>query len=286
MPGDEHEDDESATDAEASMAELAAALQLDLEDDEFDDLALGDEEGDEEAAAVSGDALELDDLDVMELDAVHIEAEDDEEEEDAYEDAPQLYLELDGRFTTVDKDRFVIGRVATMCDLAIRDVNVSRQHCAIERRDDEYYAVDLGSINGILVDGRRVDNYCIAEGDELVLSGHRISASFVAPLLTEPRAEVQEDPILTGEFPPVPAAEPEPEPLAQHEAEPEPSPPAIQASTSFEERIEQRLEYISQQLVYLQQSMHALFARVDQLQGVAGLAEMIQRRLAAQRRDR
>jgi hypothetical protein len=301
MPENEPKDDDPAPDAAASAAELAAALRLDLDDDEFADLALGDEEL-PEATPESEDPLELDDLDVMELDAGHIdEEEDDEDDEDEEPEAdvaqgpPLLYLELDGRFATVDKERFVIGRVATMCDLAIRDVNVSRQHCAIERRGNDYFAVDLGSINGIVVDGRRTDNHRIAEGDVLVLSGHRICATFLTPQLTAPSVEAPveiEYPLTTGEFPPVPAAEPEPEPEPEPQPAPEPAPAAYAPApapmptvASFEERIEQRLEYMSQQLLYLQQSVHALFARMDQLQGVAALAEMIQGRLA-QRRDR
>jgi hypothetical protein len=281
----------------AGGSEAAAALQLDLDDDEFADLALGD---DEPAASDSGDALELDELDVMELEG-HAAHEDVDEDED--EDDPTLYLEVDGRFCAVEKEKFIIGRVSTMCDLAIRDVNVSRQHCAIERRADGYYAVDLGSINGIVIDGKRTDNHRIREGEVLVLSGHEIAATFHAPMLTEPKGTVDEEPEfphLTGEFPPVPQAEPE------HEIEPDPEPElfrpataapimqepvmappmAMQVPLSFEQRVEQRLDYMTQQLAYLQQTINALYVRVEQLQGVAALADMIQGRLAHKNRDR
>jgi hypothetical protein len=281
----------------ASGSEAAAALQLDLDDDEFADLALGD---DEPAAADSGDALELDELDVMELEghAAHEDVDEDEEEEGL----PTLYLEVDGRFCPVEKEKFIIGRVSTMCDLAIRDVNVSRQHCVIERRGDGYYAVDLGSINGIVIDGKRTDNHRIREGEVLVLSGHEIAATFHAPMLTEPEGSAEEElayPNLTGEFPPVPQAEPEPE----IEPDPEPAPfrpapapvvqepvmaapMAMQVPLSFEQRVEQRLDYMAQQLAYLQQTINALYVRVEQLQGVAALADMIQGRLAHKNRDR
>lgn len=281
-------------------SEAAAALQLDLDDDEFADLALGD---DEPAAADSGDALELDDLDVVELEG-HA-AHEDVDEDDDDEGMPTLYLEVDGRFCAVEKEKFIIGRVSTMCDLAIRDVNVSRQHCAIERRADGYYAVDLGSINGIVIDGKRTDNHRIREGEVLVLSGHEIAATFHAPMLTEPKGAVEEEPAfphLTGEFPPVPQAEPEPEPDIEPDPEPalfrpaaaapivqEPvmaAPMAMQVPLSFEQRVEQRLDYMAQQLAYLQQTINALYVRVEQLQGVAALADMIQGRLAHKNRDR
>jgi len=94
---------------------------------------------------------------------------------------PVLYLRLDGVVSAVDQERFVIGRVSKSCDLVIVDANVSRQHCAIERRGDGYYIVDMGSTNGIELDGVRIDNHRIAEGNILVLSGHRVSATFIEP---------------------------------------------------------------------------------------------------------
>ncbi len=283
MPDEKRRD--AAADPEASVDEIAAALQLDLHDDEFDDLALPDDEPQHEVAAESGDALELDDHELEELDAV-VEAPDDEPE--------TLYIEVDGRFTAVEKDRFIIGRVANMCDLAIRDVNVSRQHCAIERRDDGYYAVDLGSINGVLVDGKRTNDHRIEEGDVLVLSGHEIACSFHVPVITAARVEPEPAyPNATGEFPPVPQAAIDPEPEPEVEPEPEPAPhvptpnyapvPMAAQPTSFEDRVEQRLDYMMQQLNYLQQSLNALYVRVEQLQGVAALADMIQGRLATKR---
>ena len=305
MGADEDEIEGPLPAGSSGEAAAAAALQLDLDDDEFADLALGD---DEPAAADSDDALELDDLDVVELEG-HAAHEDEVEDEDEDEGVPTLYLELDGRFCAVEKEKFIIGRVATMCDLAIRDVNVSRQHCAIERRADGYYIVDLGSINGIVIDGKRTDNHRIREGEVLVLSGHELAASFHAPLLTEPDAAVAEEleyPHLTGEFPPVPQAEHEHEHEHAHDIEPDPEPApapapvrapapaplvqepvmAMQMPLSFEQRVEQRLDYMAQQLAYLQQTINALYVRVEQLQGVAALADMIQGRLAHKGRDR
>ncbi len=44
--------------------------------------------------------------------------------------------------------RIVIGRDAT-CDIVIDARGVSRQHCAIEAREDHWELIDLQSTNGV-----------------------------------------------------------------------------------------------------------------------------------------
>ena len=66
--------------------------------------------------------------------------------------------EARGATATVDDGRIVIGR-ADDCDLTVPDdVKVSRRHAAVERLADGRVAlVDLGSINGTFLNGRRVE---------------------------------------------------------------------------------------------------------------------------------
>lgn len=347
------------------------------------------------------EALELDDTDVEELDSMAELVHDDEEPEAQIESpaplgadldrmadelaepeprtqplpdiAPEpdaeptsgrpLYLVVDGRVATVDQDRFVIGRVSKMTDFAIIDVNISRQHCAIERRDDGYYVVDLGSTNGVVIDGQRVDNHRIEEGDVLTLSSHRVEATFEPPPVQEEGPAVDltplesaAEPLVTGRVPVVPReapaeasgelrADPEPDGLRHDDSLPSPgyrplplglegepptgtqpleplprtetvtgarptapAQPHPHAGTAphpatggaapratmvpggidpgFEQRMEMRLEQMSQQIAYLQQSMQVLLAQMQQLQGVAGLAQMIQQRMAAKQGGR
>src|SRR5262245_58829991 len=52
-------------------------------------------------------------------------------------------------------DEFLIGRGAD-CNLRLHDVDVSRHHCLIRRRQGETTLVDLGSSNGTFVNGHRV----------------------------------------------------------------------------------------------------------------------------------
>ncbi len=63
-------------------------------------------------------------------------------------------LELAGRRYELEKQQTVLGR-SRECDIQVPDPNVSRRHAEVRREGATYWAVDLGSTNGIMVDGRR-----------------------------------------------------------------------------------------------------------------------------------
>ena len=65
----------------------------------------------------------------------------------------------------VTKDQFVIGRGKKATDLTIKDPNVSRTHAMIECIEGQYFIVDMGSTNGILYKGQRVQRMPINPGD-------------------------------------------------------------------------------------------------------------------------
>jgi hypothetical protein len=277
---------------------LAAALQTPaprgataaaLDDDPLD----GDDD------PLGGDVDPLDGDDDLRLSADPGEAEDlgdDIEELDELLELPEdptyprrLYLVVDGRVHAVTTERFVIGRVSSQCDLAIIDANISRQHCAIERRDGLFFVVDLGSTNGIVVDGVRVDDHPIADGDVLVLSGHRVECSFEPPEL-EP-ADAPPDEVaapssvagaVTGRLAAVPIAR-APQIHTQPEPEPEPELPAPEPET-FEERVELRLASMAADLATLTTAVQRLVEQVEALEGVDALAKVIQRRLEQSKR--
>jgi hypothetical protein len=74
----------------------------------------------------------------------------------------------DGRRTVIAGERLVIGR-SRECDLVIDDPNISRRHAEV-RHDGEVWSVaDLGSTNGVKVNGRRVESAALTPGDELTL---------------------------------------------------------------------------------------------------------------------
>ena len=68
-----------------------------------------------------------------------------------------IFLYCEGQRAQIMQPRFVIGRSRSASDFAINDSNVSRQHCAVEWLRGHYHIVDMGSTNGILFNGRRIE---------------------------------------------------------------------------------------------------------------------------------
>ena len=65
----------------------------------------------------------------------------------------------DGRRITLGAEPFVIGRLAD-CDLPIDDPLASRRHAEIRPEPDAYRLVDLGSLNGTMVNGLQRRTTC------------------------------------------------------------------------------------------------------------------------------
>jgi pSer/pThr/pTyr-binding forkhead associated (FHA) protein len=55
----------------------------------------------------------------------------------------------------VTKPCFVIGR-SNKCDVVVPHEGMSRLHCQIEFSDGEVFVTDLGSTNGVLIDGQKI----------------------------------------------------------------------------------------------------------------------------------
>src|SRR2546422_212367 len=60
----------------------------------------------------------------------------------------------------------VIGR-SNDCEICINDNSVSRRHACIELREDGYFAVDLQSMNGTLVNNVPASERKLEDGDYL-----------------------------------------------------------------------------------------------------------------------
>jgi uncharacterized RDD family membrane protein YckC len=50
-----------------------------------------------------------------------------------------------------------LGRDSSNCDLHIKDQSISRRHARLYKKDGEIWIEDLGSTNGIIVNGRSID---------------------------------------------------------------------------------------------------------------------------------
>jgi len=74
---------------------------------------------------------------------------------------------------------FVIGR-SRVCDVVIDADGVADEHAAVILRGTAVYFKDLGSPDGIVYRGMRIDNKRIAEGDVFHIGGHEIGFTFHA----------------------------------------------------------------------------------------------------------
>lgn len=94
----------------------------------------------------------------------------------------------------VEKPTCVIGR-SGQCDVVIPHEAVSRKHCQIDYRDGELYVTDLGSINGVLVDGQKITpNKPVKFQSFLTLSFGAVQTLNIE--LDEERTSVQVNPLL------------------------------------------------------------------------------------------
>lgn len=75
----------------------------------------------------------------------------------------------------LDKERVVIGR-SSSCDVPVRHISVSRQHCRLTRDQDGWWLEDLGSHNGTTLGEERVtDRRRLREGDLIRIGAARLT---------------------------------------------------------------------------------------------------------------
>jgi diguanylate cyclase (GGDEF)-like protein len=91
-----------------------------------------------------------------------------------------------GRVHVVTTDNVVVGRGAG-CDLRIDDTSLSRQHCRIRRTNGAYFVEDLGSRNGTMVNGLRIQAPQLLEDGALV----QLAASTIIMFSQQEDLEVQ-----------------------------------------------------------------------------------------------
>jgi hypothetical protein len=77
-------------------------------------------------------------------------------------------LSFDGTRFEVKQRRVVIGR-SRDCDIQLADTNVSRRHAELRQEGASYWIVDLGSTNGVEVNGKRVKRAKLSDGDKITV---------------------------------------------------------------------------------------------------------------------
>jgi len=69
----------------------------------------------------------------------------------------------------LDRVMVVVGRHPS-CDTRLDSLRVSRQHCCMSQENGEVTVRDLGSTNGIRINGQRVERGRLRAGDELSIA--------------------------------------------------------------------------------------------------------------------
>jgi hypothetical protein len=86
---------------------------------------------------------------------------------------PVATLTVGGRSYELAAARTVLGR-SKQCDVRVPDLNVSRRHAEVRRQGPGYVLVDLGSTNGTLLNGRRIEEAPLEDGDVITLGSTEI----------------------------------------------------------------------------------------------------------------
>lgn len=131
----------------------------------------------------------------------------------------QLLSLSDGPSLLLDKPVLLIGRHEE-CDIQLNSRKVSRKHCVIAQVGDALIIRDLGSTNGVRINGLRVDDGTLRTGDQLTIGNfhyrvhvdqrREVLAPPVPPAPTAPNehSAVSEDDRLEAADEPVPLPEP------------------------------------------------------------------------------
>jgi pSer/pThr/pTyr-binding forkhead associated (FHA) protein len=72
----------------------------------------------------------------------------------------------------LDRDPILVGRHPS-CAIRLPSTVVSRRHCCLALVDGQMVVIDLGSYNGVLINGHRVEMGRLRPGDELSIANHR-----------------------------------------------------------------------------------------------------------------
>ena len=78
------------------------------------------------------------------------------------------YIVFDGKRNMLAGERMTIGR-SRECELVIDDPNVSRRHAELRKTIEGWMVADLGSTNGVKLNGRRVKEEVLRPGDKITL---------------------------------------------------------------------------------------------------------------------
>ncbi len=85
-------------------------------------------------------------------------------------------LTWSGRRRVLDKNRAVLGRSREV-DVQIEDANISRRHAEVVQQGSTWWVIDLGSTNGVEVNGSRVQRARLDDGTSFVIGETTVTFS-------------------------------------------------------------------------------------------------------------
>jgi pSer/pThr/pTyr-binding forkhead associated (FHA) protein len=146
---------------------------------------------------------------------------------------PQLVALAEGANIPLDKPILLIGRHQE-CDIQIASRKISRRHCCIAVINDHLVIRDLGSTNGVRINGMKVVEGNLQANDEVMIGNMRYQLKWITESEETERAPANNG-IKAGEPPlerrPVDVSLDVPMPLDEDEKE---APPARQAFPAME----------------------------------------------------
>jgi pSer/pThr/pTyr-binding forkhead associated (FHA) protein len=82
----------------------------------------------------------------------------------------------------LSRPRTIIGRDKEHCDVVLEEESVSRQHASISKESSGFYVLhDLGSRNGVLCAGQKVERRTLLDGDVFVVGETTFTFKQAAP---------------------------------------------------------------------------------------------------------
>ncbi len=77
-------------------------------------------------------------------------------------------------------DVMTIGRRES-CDICLRFQNISGSHCELALKNGIWHLRDLGSTNGVKVNGERTHRRPLRPGDEICVANHKYTIQYQLP---------------------------------------------------------------------------------------------------------
>lgn len=79
------------------------------------------------------------------------------------------------------REELIVGRLDS-CDIPLRFPNVSKKHCRLRFEKGFWYIEDMGSTNGVKVNGNRVQKKLLHPGDTITIAKRTYTIEYEEPV--------------------------------------------------------------------------------------------------------